>query len=148
MRGRITWRTAGGHLVSGPSVLGGPKAVGPLGGLSFMPFSQEERDRIAAALNERHQDLNTCPVCGVSDWVIGTHYVALVLQDDPVHLKLTGTIYPLVPLVCRNCGNTQLINANVLGLRDLYDVDESEVAEEGLSDLPDGPDGAAESAEG
>lgn len=59
-----------------------------------------------------------CAVCGAVKWVVGEYIVAPVrLQGASVMLG-GGSLYPLVPLICGNCGNTQFLNAVIMGLKE------------------------------
>jgi hypothetical protein len=57
-----------------------------------------------------------CSVCHTNNWNVGDGLVRLVLQTDPLKVILAGPSYPLIPLICSTCGNTQLLNAFILGL--------------------------------
>lgn len=90
-----------------------------------MPFTDEQRRHIAAAISEKRSKgapPMVCPVCFTSNWTIGEGMVRLVIQDDPSEITLEGPSYPMVPLLCQNCGNTYLLNVFVLGIGELMDI--------------------------
>ena len=86
-----------------------------------MAFTNEEHERIMAALKERAPKPGNCTICGNDDWEVSDEFVALVPQGNTKKLKLTGAFLPFVLATCSNCGNTHLINLITLGLRDLFE---------------------------
>jgi hypothetical protein len=58
-----------------------------------------------------------CEMCGVNNWNLGDHLWT------PLMCKFTATgigadlrmIYPMVVMVCANCGNTKFLHAKQLG---------------------------------
>ena len=74
-------------------------------------MDEPQRERVTKWLEEKWQD-HPCAVCGVDDWS----------ASDPVAVKpypedfLGASIVPLIPVVCRNCGNTHFLNAVIAGL--------------------------------
>lgn len=82
-------------------------------------FTQEQRERIVAAVTERAPQMGACPVCLKMQWTIGEGMVYLTIQQKPGLVNLGGPGYPCAAIICSNCGNTQLLNLRVLGLMDL-----------------------------
>ena len=77
---------------------------------------QEQIEDIARKLNERIERSGACKVCGKGHYSIGPHLVAPpVIQDGG--LMLGGPTYPLVMLICGNCGHTRFHNITALGLQ-------------------------------
>jgi hypothetical protein len=76
-------------------------------------FSQRVREQIVERLTSRGAT-TPCTMCGHDDWGIG-HFVTLVVTDVPGQLSLGGRTYPMVSIICTNCGNTNLVNLLVLG---------------------------------
>jgi len=60
----------------------------------------------------------SCPMCGKTDWsIMGRVYE--LREYGETGLVLGGnTIVPIVPVLCKNCGNTVLVNAIIAGLVD------------------------------
>ncbi len=89
-----------------------------------MPLSQEEKERILQAVQQRVSQLGKCAICGHGQWTLADGYVVLSVQDNLAG-ALTGGLpigargIPCVAIVCNHCGNTQLINVIALGLQDL-----------------------------
>jgi hypothetical protein len=77
------------------------------------PTGESPHDRIAKRLQERTKP-RACVVCGVTQWSLG-YYVTLPAVEAPGELRLGGQNYPLIALVCGNCGNTHLLNLLILG---------------------------------
>ena len=51
-----------------------------------------------------------CPMCVVGNWEIEESIYQLMQFNDG-NLVIGGPIIPLIPVTCKNCGNTILINA-------------------------------------
>src|SRR4051812_47429825 len=97
-----------------------------------MKFSEEIAEKILVALRQRlpDQKLSRCAICGTAAWVFHRGYVRLTVQEDLVATVLGGKAFPLIALICTNCGNTHLLNLGVLGLADLVKPDtEAETTE-------------------
>jgi hypothetical protein len=56
-----------------------------------------------------------CPVCAESKWLIADHIVA-PMRIEGTGIALGGSLYPFVPILCQNCGNTHFINTIIMGL--------------------------------
>jgi predicted RNA-binding Zn-ribbon protein involved in translation (DUF1610 family) len=58
-----------------------------------------------------------CPMCRSNEWTLNG-YVALPLADQPNTIIIGGgAVLPAVAVVCRNCGNTVLVNAVIAGIQ-------------------------------
>ena len=56
-----------------------------------------------------------CPMCRVTNWSIQGAIYQLP-QFNPIGMVIGGSLIPVVPVVCGNCGNTILVNAILAGL--------------------------------
>jgi hypothetical protein len=96
-------------------------------------MSDEDLQRIRAAWTERGVSFKPCPVCAKpGTWVLAPTFTRLAgraQQDGPPMANDYG--YPLVPVVCNNCGNTLLFNVLMLGLGAALDASPEEGAESG-----------------
>jgi len=90
-----------------------------------MKFSEEVGQKIVAALRQRlpNQKLSPCAICGTNAWFINKGYVRLSIQEDLLGAVLGGKAFPMIALICTNCGNTHLLNLKVLGLGELAEPD-------------------------
>lgn len=88
------------------------------GGAFF--FSEETRNEILNTLHKRIK-IPACPLCGTNTWTLADGFVALPLQEDFFAFAVGGPVLPCVALVCKNCGNTYLINLLNIGLRHLVE---------------------------
>ena len=61
--------------------------------------------------------LNKCPICNQKKWIFVDKMFHLpeYVQDPDL---MSNYSYPVVPIVCENCGNTLFISAIVAGLVD------------------------------
>jgi len=83
--------------------------------LLYMPTDKEIQERIIAALKAKMGGTPNCPICGHNVWSVGNRYVTLSVTKNPSQSTLGGENYPLIPLICSNCGNTHLLNLLILG---------------------------------
>ena len=83
-----------------------------------MPLPHDLRNRIIKALADKsgRQEFH-CPICLRNNWILGD-FVNLVVTNSPTVVNLSGKVFPLVPLICSVCGNTQLLNLKMLGFTD------------------------------
>jgi len=85
---------------------------------SFGALTQEEKDKVVAWLTKRRPKEAgpiVCAVCGQGRWGVGDHLVAPVIYRKR-GLLLGGAAYPLVMLLCENCGHTIFLNGVRMGL--------------------------------
>lgn len=82
-------------------------------------------ERAFAKVKEKlASDKLPCQLCGVDSWHLEQHPGILVLWDvnsdkNPFSPDSRISGLPLVTFTCKNCGNTLLLNAVVLGLDDV-----------------------------
>lgn len=67
-----------------------------------------DQQKVADWVNEHWKDEKTCTICKGTDWTIGPD---IVFVKSP-----TLESYPLVLLVCNQCGHTIFFNALIMGL--------------------------------
>ena len=63
-----------------------------------------------------------CPMWGATDWSLPATLYRLVEFNEG--LIFGGHIIPIVPIMCTNCGNTQLVNAIIAGATKAKDKSE------------------------
>lgn len=77
-------------------------------------------------LNEKWKG-NSCPYCQSAEWTVDASIVTPIEIGERKEMKLGGKFQPLIPVSCRNCGNTVFINGLILEcLDDLDDEIKSE----------------------
>ncbi len=87
-----------------------------------MAFSPEQKQRVLAAVMKVVPNPGKCTVCGNPTWILGDGFVFLFLQDAGKNVvQLGGPMLPSVPLLCTVCGHTVLLNAMMMGLRDMVE---------------------------
>ena len=57
----------------------------------------------------------TCPLCNNNQWTVGDTIFQL-LEYNEEGIVLGGKVWPVLPIVCENCGNTYFVNAIAAGL--------------------------------
>ena len=108
-----------------------------------MALTQGQKDRVARALSDKL--LGSCPICMNKQWTFGEDLVLLRTSPElskPVTGGLARVIsgqsgfpsldeiiagvtnpvaeMPLLPVMCRVCGNTVLLNVYALGIADVW----------------------------
>lgn len=81
-------------------------------------LTQEERDKAAQwVIAKWGPHGSPCPICKHTRWLVGQHLVASSIVSSGGHITLLGgPTYPFVQILCQNCGNTQFLNAVVMGI--------------------------------
>lgn len=86
--------------------------------MALSPEQQQKLREIVLKKIGTHPSM--CPICGTRDFELGVDLVFFVLQTEFSQIKLAGDGLPCVPLTCKHCGTTQMMNAMVLGVMDLF----------------------------
>ena len=66
-------------------------------------------------LNERWRGDRLCSVCGKNDWWICDEVVEVKAYNEG-RLLAGGSVFPLLAVICRECGNTLLFSAMLAGV--------------------------------
>jgi hypothetical protein len=59
---------------------------------------------------------NGCPMCGARAWELSGFTSVPIKKDLGPNIVLAGPNLPSAAIVCRNCGNTVLVNLIVAGV--------------------------------
>ena len=54
-----------------------------------------------------------CPMCGGTEWAVSDNVLLLPLRDERMHSHLKRSL-PLYVVTCETCGNTVLLNTQVI----------------------------------
>lgn len=57
----------------------------------------------------------TCPMCGSNNWNVSDNVYELREFHGGDIMLGSGSIYPVVPVSCNNCGNSIMVNALLSG---------------------------------
>jgi hypothetical protein len=96
--------------------------LAPPAGVQIGFLTEAQKQRAVSWLVEKWgkgnpTGLPVCEMCKVPGmtWGVGDHIIApLVVSDSS--LNLGGAIYPVISIVCSNCGNTHYVNAILMKL--------------------------------
>lgn len=77
-------------------------------------LTDEERDRIAAAISEKVKA--PCPRCGNTNFVVMDGYFCFVLSPSPKDIRLAGQVMPCAAVLCDNCGFSAFHSIGALGM--------------------------------
>jgi hypothetical protein len=81
-----------------------------------MKLTPEQVDRLINALDQRWPDPKICPICKNTTWdTLDIVFELKGYTQDPESNE-QPTVMPLVPLTCKNCGNTILFNVIAAGI--------------------------------
>ena len=74
----------------------------------------DQRERIAAFINEKWKD-KRCPICENTSWSIAPHVLVSNIFSGG-DISVGGPVYPIVIVLCDNCGYIHAFNAMKAGL--------------------------------
>lgn len=82
------------------------------------PFEikEEDAEKIFTHLKDKWGNEKQCPMCGADNWVFGSKMVELREYRGGDLIIGNTVVFPLVPIICTNCGNTFLLNAFIIGI--------------------------------
>jgi predicted nucleic-acid-binding Zn-ribbon protein len=69
---------------------------------------QAERDAALKWLSEKWTEPRRCPICATEEWEIGD------VSQLPLY-GVTNRMYPVIPVICKNCAYTILFQAIAVG---------------------------------
>lgn len=81
-----------------------------------MNMKKADSNEIINFLNTKWSGVS-CPLCGGREWSVTDKFFELrEFQDGNIIIGGNSAITPVIPVTCKNCGNTVLINAITTGL--------------------------------
>ncbi|MBM3142026.1 MAG: hypothetical protein FJ005_03115 [Chloroflexi bacterium] len=78
-------------------------------------LSDDEKKKVVSWLKNKWKEPAVCPYSKDSEWIIGGHLVAPT-NYSKVGAVIGGDAYPLVMVICKNCGYTVFLNAVMVGI--------------------------------
>ena len=103
-----------------------------------MKLTDDDRMRMRKAFLSKEKAvpmLPPCVLCGETSWQLDTDFAAVEASADKRNIKSSmerESLFPLMTLICGNCGNTHFINLRIIGVDDLIeDVEMGEKASSG-----------------
>lgn len=78
-----------------------------------MPLSYSENEKVKAYMNGKNR---RCTVCGNNSWGIFEEVVSPVCLDIKYKRVIEGKLFPVVILMCSECGSVIQISAKKVGL--------------------------------
>ncbi len=81
------------------------------------------REKFFEEINAKWINKN-CPMCGKNHWNIDTSVVTPLKVNENSGISIGGSIFPIVPITCSNCGNVVFVNPLVIGALD-HDEEET-----------------------
>ena len=77
-------------------------------------LTQEQVELAQKWLDEKWK-FRTCPICAESSWIMSPSLIAPPLLVKSA-ITLSGRIYPLVQVICTNCGFVHFFSAGIMEL--------------------------------
>jgi hypothetical protein len=88
-----------------------------------MRFSNELHDKLIATMAEKFGRIRPCPVCGQDQtFQLMPNVTNLPFMENATSFE-SDAYTACLALVCLRCGCTHLLNANVLGIRDMISAE-------------------------
>ena len=75
-------------------------------------LSEKQKRKALSWLIEKVGNDAKCPMCLQSNWLIED----LQVRVQASNAILGGKGFPLIAIICKNCGNTQFLNMFIMGL--------------------------------
>lgn len=90
-----------------------------------MPYSQVQIAEVIRVLSRRTKSV--CPFCGSADLAVLPEIANIQLYTGVGYLYGSGdAALPSIVTLCKNCGNTQFFNANLLGVARILNLPSDE----------------------
>lgn len=88
-------------------------------------LSESEQELVAEKLKEKGAGSAKCELCNNDKWIVGEYIVTplgIARRGNFLAEASNDPFHPSFLVICDNCGNTKIININVLGLdKDIYE---------------------------
>lgn len=68
-----------------------------------------DKEKFLEEINKKWINKN-CPMCGENNWNIDKNIVTPLKVDKKAGVSIGKSIFPVVPVVCTNCGNVLFVN--------------------------------------
>lgn len=81
-------------------------------------LTDDQRNKFSEWINSKAPLIGKCPTCGHREWSVLEHFVDLPIYRGGNIIIGGGPHYPNVGIICRHCGNTQILNAVMMGVLD------------------------------
>jgi hypothetical protein len=79
-----------------------------------MALTPEQNKVLIEHVNKKWKG-SQCRQCEANNWSVDG-IIQIALGEFPGPVQLGGTVLPTVAVICRNCGNTVLINLVIAGV--------------------------------
>lgn len=77
-------------------------------------MSKIDSNKVITFLQDKWKG-RTCPMCQNGNWSV-SEQIFEIREFHDGNLALGGSIFPVIPITCSNCGNVFFVNAIVAGL--------------------------------
>ncbi len=79
-------------------------------------FDKDRQENALKLLTDKWKEENRkCDICCSQTWTIAEDLV-MPMPFSGKNLNLSGPSYPQIMVICTNCGNTEFLNAVILGI--------------------------------
>ena len=81
-----------------------------------MKLDKQQKDKLIKVL-QKFEFSAVCSICQTNDWnVADTIFEMREFQGGNLVISTGQSVYPAIPIICKNCGNTLLINPISIGI--------------------------------
>lgn len=80
-----------------------------------MELSSDQKKKLMTHLNTKWEN-RPCHLCGENDWTVSESIFEMTEFLGENRSMTPGKIFPVVTVMCNDCGNTNLINPFVVGI--------------------------------
>lgn len=71
-------------------------------------------DKVIEHLNIKWGN-SSCPMCGSNNWNVSDKVFKIHEFHDRTLITGSGSVFPVIPVSCNNCGNSVMVNAIMSG---------------------------------
>ena len=72
------------------------------------------QEKLIKLLHEKWNGI-ACPYCQSAQWNVDPAIMTTIEVGEDKGMKIGGRFMPFITVMCKNCGNTVLVNSLVLG---------------------------------
>lgn len=80
-------------------------------------ISEDDKKNIVHHLTQKFGEVDVkCPMCGHEEFIVADGYFSIPMLDNYKDMKSGTLTLPVIPIICKHCGNVSFHSLGVLGL--------------------------------
>ena len=80
-------------------------------------LTKDQVEHLKKWIDQKAVDM-TCPICTKATWIPGSLILTPPARGKGKSMVIGGRTYPMVPIICTNCGYMHFFNALIVGLEE------------------------------